>query len=89
MQLSPEVVGRFDRVVMNPPFCRGRDLDHVRHALRFVAPGGRLVAIMSAGVAFREDVYERDAKLAQALGIAVSLPRVVDDGRTDENDVGP
>lgn len=40
-------------------------------------------------VAFREDVYERDAKLAQALGIAVSLPRVVDDGRTDENDVGP
>ncbi|WP_292072141.1 L,D-transpeptidase family protein [Brevundimonas sp. UBA7534] len=40
-------------------------------------------------VAFREDVYERDAKLAQALGIAVSLPRVVDDGRKDENDVGP
>lgn len=40
-------------------------------------------------VAFREDVYDRDAKLAQALGIAVSLPRVVDDGRKDENDVGP
>jgi len=40
-------------------------------------------------VAFREDVYERDAKLAQALGIAVSLPRVVDDGRADANDVGP
>ena len=40
-------------------------------------------------VAFREDVYERDAKLAQALGIAVSLPRVVDDGRNMANDVGP
>ncbi|WP_374386633.1 murein L,D-transpeptidase [Brevundimonas sp.] len=40
-------------------------------------------------VAFREDVYERDAKLAQALGIAVSLPRVVDDGRRDAEDVGP
>lgn len=40
-------------------------------------------------VAFREDVYRRDEKLAQALGIAVSLPRPVDDGRTDRNDVGP
>ncbi|KAK0332506.1 hypothetical protein LTR94_024567 [Friedmanniomyces endolithicus] len=41
-------------------------------------------------VAFREDVYSRDEKLAQALGIAVSLPRPVDDGgRQDANDVGP
>lgn len=40
-------------------------------------------------VAFREDVYNRDAKLAQALGIAVSLPRPVLDGRPDANDVGP
>jgi murein L,D-transpeptidase YcbB/YkuD len=41
-------------------------------------------------VAFREDVYGRDDKLAQALGIAVSLPKPVDDGRgRDANDVGP
>ena len=40
-------------------------------------------------VAFREDVYSRDAKLADALDIAVSLPRVVADGRADANDVGP
>ena len=40
-------------------------------------------------VAFREDVYSRDAKLAEALGIAVSLPKVVADGRADANDVGP
>ncbi|MBU4238030.1 MAG: L,D-transpeptidase family protein [Alphaproteobacteria bacterium] len=40
-------------------------------------------------VAFREDVYGRDDKLAQALGIAVSLPKPVDDGRRDVNDVGP
>jgi L,D-transpeptidase YcbB len=41
-------------------------------------------------VAFREDVYERDAKLAEALGIAVSLPKPVDDGRgRDADDVGP
>ena len=40
-------------------------------------------------VAFREDVYGRDDKLAEALGIAVSLPRPVDDGRNVANDVGP
>ena len=41
-------------------------------------------------VAFREDVYGRDDKLAEALGIAVSLPKVVDDGRgRDVDDVGP
>ncbi len=40
-------------------------------------------------VAFREDVYLRDEKLAQALGIAVNLPRVIADGPSDANDVGP
>ena len=41
-------------------------------------------------VAFREDVYGRDGKLAEALGIAVSLPKVVDDGLgRDADDIGP
>ena len=40
-------------------------------------------------VAFREDVYSRDEKLAAALGIAVSLPKPVDDGARVANDVGP
>ena len=40
-------------------------------------------------VAFRDDVYKRDQKLAEALGIAVTLPVPVDDGRPDANDVGP
>lgn len=40
-------------------------------------------------VAFREDVYERDARLARALGITVNLPRPIDDGRNVAGDVGP
>ncbi len=40
-------------------------------------------------VAFREDVYKRDQKLAEALGIAVTLPVPVDDGAAMANDVGP
>ncbi|WP_226576490.1 DUF4942 domain-containing protein [Acuticoccus sediminis] len=44
----------YDLIVMNPPFDRERDIDHVWHAMRFLKPGGRLVAIMSAGTEFRE-----------------------------------
>ncbi|MGR6915349.1 DUF3560 domain-containing protein [[Actinomadura] parvosata] len=46
---------RFDRVLMNPPFSKGKDIQHVTHALRFVKPGGLLVAVMSNGVAWRKD----------------------------------
>ena len=45
----------FDFVIMNPPFARQADIDHVLHAFRFLKPGGVLVSIMSAGVMFRED----------------------------------
>jgi predicted RNA methylase len=45
----------YDRVIMNPPFDRGLDMDHVRHAFRFLKPGGTLCAVMSAATAYRED----------------------------------
>lgn len=51
----PEILGTFDRIVMNPPFDKGLDVDHVSHAVRFLKSGGQLVAIMSAGAEFRED----------------------------------
>jgi len=40
-------------------------------------------------VAFREDVYKRDQKLAQAMGIDISLPTVVNEAPVDADDVGP
>lgn len=52
LQLEPSEL--YDRVVMNPPFDRERDVDHVVHALRFLKPDGFLTAIMSAGTEFRE-----------------------------------
>jgi hypothetical protein len=39
-------------------------------------------------VAFRDDIYRRDTRLAEALGIALHLPRP-DDRRADADDVGP
>lgn len=46
---------RYDRVVMNPPFAKQADIDHVLHALGFLKPGGLLVSVMSAGVTFRQN----------------------------------
>lgn len=48
-------LGRFDRVLMNPPFAAGADIEHVRHAYGYLRPGGVLVAIMCAGPFFRQD----------------------------------
>jgi predicted RNA methylase len=45
--LTVEPADVFDRIVMNPPFTKGQDIEHVTHALKFLKPGGRLVAIMS------------------------------------------
>lgn len=44
-----------DAVVMNPPFSRRADIKHVLHAFDLLRHGGRLAAIMSAGVSFRDD----------------------------------
>ena len=41
--------GQYDRIVMNPPFGGRQDVSHVQHAFEQLKPGGKLVAIMSAG----------------------------------------
>jgi 16S rRNA G1207 methylase RsmC len=49
-------IGTFDRILMNPPFERGADIAHIKHALRMLKPGGRLVAICAAGPRQREQL---------------------------------
>lgn len=53
LTLTPDALGQFDRVLMNPPFARQADVLHVNHAKQFVKPGGILVAIMSSSWTFR------------------------------------
>ena len=45
----------FDRILMNPPFEKQQDLEHVTTAFNLLKGGGILVAIMSSGVMFREN----------------------------------
>jgi 16S rRNA G1207 methylase RsmC len=44
-----ERLGLFDAVAMNPPFKMGTDVKHIRHALGFLKPGGRLVTLCADG----------------------------------------
>lgn len=56
-------LGLFDRVVMNPPFCRvgiGDHLDHVRHAFEMLAQDGVLVSVLPSSVEFRRDRRYRE-----------------------------
>ncbi len=54
LEMTPEADGTFDRVVMNPPFVNGADIEHIIHAMAFLNPGGRLVAICANGPRQRE-----------------------------------
>lgn len=82
---DPAQLGAFDTAIDSRRTQRvetGREISvRLLYWTAFVDGQGR--------VAFREDVYSRDQRLAEALGINLSLPRVIDDGRADPRDVGP
>ena len=91
LELTPESVGGyFNAVLMNPPFSRSRDAKHVRHAWQFVAKGGCLVAVASAGVLFRTDRIYREFRqwLLSVKGEIIELPeRTFRESGTDVNSV--
>jgi len=48
-------LGEFDRVVANPPFRNGQDVEHVRHMYDLVKLGGMVVTITSPAWQYRAD----------------------------------
>jgi len=52
LDMTPEPI--YDRVLMNPPFEKLQDIEHVRAAFDWLKPGGRLVAIVSASFEFHQ-----------------------------------
>ena len=49
----------YDRIVMNPPFSKDQDIDHVMHAYDLIKPGGRVTAIMSNMAGLRSNKKNR------------------------------
>lgn len=63
---TPADLGTFDAVAMNPPFHLRADVAHIRHALQFLKPGGRLAALCL-------DTHHRRAAL-EPLGNLEPIP---------------
>ncbi len=68
--------GEYNAVIMNPPFEKGADIEHVRHAYNLLAEDGKLVAIMSEGSFFRNDSQATEFRnwLDDVGGISEQLP---------------
>ncbi|HEY1171067.1 MAG TPA: hypothetical protein VGH19_06810 [Verrucomicrobiae bacterium] len=66
---------RFDRIIMNPPFRNGQDIEHVYRAFNLLAPHGRLVAITAPGWTWRTDERHHGfRKLVEQHGHAEEIP---------------
>jgi hypothetical protein len=68
--------GEYDKIIMNPPFEKGQDMDHVTHAFELLKPGGKVVAIMSPHFTFAQDKQSKEFRdfLEGASGSWDKLP---------------
>jgi protein-L-isoaspartate O-methyltransferase len=69
LQLNGEL-GQFDKILMNPPFANGQDIQHILHAIDHLKPGGRLVAICANGSRQNEKLRP----MAEECGEWIDLP---------------
>jgi 16S rRNA G1207 methylase RsmC len=74
--LDLELFGRFDAVVMNPPFEKGQDIEHAVHAFRHLKPGGRLASVVSESAHFNTSVKHSGFRdwLESEGGYFIDLP---------------
>lgn len=45
----------YDRIFMNPPFEKGQDFEHLRHALTLLRPGGIVVCVVANGATYTKN----------------------------------
>lgn len=68
--------GEYDKIIMNPPFEKGQDIGHIRHAYSLLNDGGRVVCIMSEGPFYRSDKKATEFRewLDSLGGVSEKLP---------------
>lgn len=55
LTLEKDDLGPCNRMIMNPPFTKQQDIDHIRHAFALLDRGGILVSVVSESPFFRSD----------------------------------
>ncbi len=71
-----QISEKYDKIVMNPPFEKGQDIDHIKHAYSLLNDGGRVVCIMSEGPFYRSDKKATEFRewLDSLGGVSEKLP---------------
>lgn len=78
LALTAEDVKDVDVVIMNPPFTKGQDVDHVNHLLEILPPTAEIHAIMSGSIRHHsQSKYERFRDYLSEVG---SVPEVIEKG---------
>ena len=55
LSVGQENIGKFSRVIMNPPFTRFQNIDHIYHAYDLLDKGGILVSVVCESLFFRSE----------------------------------
>ncbi len=68
---------KYDKIIMNPPFEKLQDTEHVRHAFSLLKNGGRVVSIMSPGGFHNSQKKAREFRewFEQVGGVMEELPK--------------
>ena len=66
--------GTYDVILMNPPFERSQDAEHIRHAYDLLEEGGMLVSVACEGIFFRKADQEFRDWLDEVGAEVESLP---------------
>lgn len=68
---------KYRRILLNPPFENGQDVEHVEHAFDLLQEGGICVAIMAESVFFRDDSKYKNFRddILDQYGYAEALPK--------------
>ncbi len=73
----------YDVILMNPPFEKRADVLHVKHAYKLLVPGGRIIAIMSAGTfGSSQPLFRKFVEWVKEIGYHEELP----EGSFNESD---
>jgi len=67
-------IGAFERIIMNPPFTRGQDAEHILYAYKCLSENGTLVSVCSASIEYNsQKKYEKVRQLIEKNGKIIKL----------------
>lgn len=77
LNLTPKTLGKFDKIIMNPPFSNHQDIEHIQHAFNFLKEGGELVSVVCEGPFFRQNRKSKEFRdfLEHYGAKIIKLPR--------------